>query len=84
MPHSERPNPTPESDVYTDRNGDYQFASSTTETSTAGTENLQEALARMESWLTSPDGRASLKPELDVLNQPKRLLLSATVLATKR
>ncbi len=47
MPHSEHPNSTPESDVYTDHNGDYQFASSTTQTSTAGTEKLQKALARM-------------------------------------
>lgn len=47
MPHSEQPNSTPESDVYTDHNGDYQFASSTTQTSTAGTEKLQKALARM-------------------------------------
>ena len=47
MPQSNQNNPTPESDVYTDHNGDYQFASSATKTSTAGTEKLQKALARM-------------------------------------
>ena len=44
---SNQPDTTQESDVYTDHNGDYQFASSTTQTSTAGTEKLQKALARM-------------------------------------
>lgn len=53
MPQSNHPNSsnqpdiTQESDVYTDHNGDYQFASSTTQASTAGTEKLQKALARM-------------------------------------
>ena len=53
MPQSNHPNSSnqpdtiQESDVYTDHNGDYQFASSTTQTSTAGTEKLQKALARM-------------------------------------
>lgn len=53
MPQSNQPNSsnqpdtTQESDVYTDHNGDYQFASSTTQASTAGTEKLQKALARM-------------------------------------
>lgn len=42
-----QPDTAQESDVYTDHNGDYQFASSTTQTSTAGTEKLQKALARM-------------------------------------
>ncbi|EGK08795.1 ribosomal large subunit pseudouridine synthase B [Psychrobacter sp. 1501(2011)] len=44
---SNQPDTTQESDVYTDHNGDYQFASSTTQASTAGTEKLQKALARM-------------------------------------
>ncbi|MCC3345252.1 23S rRNA pseudouridine(2605) synthase RluB [Psychrobacter sanguinis] len=44
---SNQPDSTQESDVYTDHNGDYQFASSTTQASTAGTEKLQKALARM-------------------------------------
>ena len=44
---SNQPDITQESDVYTDHNGDYQFASSTTQASTAGTEKLQKALARM-------------------------------------
>lgn len=53
MPQSNHPNSsnqpdiTQESDVYTDHNGDYQFASTTTQASTAGTEKLQKALARM-------------------------------------
>lgn len=42
-----QPDTSQESDVYTDHNGDYQFASSTTQASTAGTEKLQKALARM-------------------------------------
>lgn len=44
---SNQPDTTQESDVYTDHNGDYQFASSTTQASIAGTEKLQKALARM-------------------------------------
>lgn len=44
---SNQPDTIQESDVYTDHNGDYQFASSTTQASTAGTEKLQKALARM-------------------------------------
>ncbi len=44
---SNQPDTTQESDIYTDHNGDYQFASSTTQANTAGTEKLQKALARM-------------------------------------
>ncbi|PNK61215.1 23S rRNA pseudouridine(2605) synthase RluB [Psychrobacter sp. FDAARGOS_221] len=48
MPHSNQNDPTPENDqLTTDHNGDYQFPAQTTKTSTAGTEKLQKALARM-------------------------------------